>query len=150
MLWRLGFGDKWCKWINSYFYNLCDHDEWGSVFVKPSKRLRKDDSLSSLLFIIVIETVNKMLLRATKKELFKGLKVDKGEHMEEVIHIFFVDDTLVPYELDEMVILNIICILLSFPTISRLIINLAKSKLVKLDDEMDVFRLARVIEYKSV
>lgn len=61
-----------------------------------------------------------------------GLKVGDGERVEEITHLFFVDDTLLFYELNERFLLNIRCILLSFQAVLCLNINLAKSELVRL------------------
>lgn len=72
----------------------------------------------SLVFIIVMEALNKMHLRARYFELFKGLKVGDGERVEEVNHLFFVDDTFLFYELSKRTLLNIKCILLSFQVVS--------------------------------
>lgn len=47
------------------------------------------------LFIVVIEVLNKFLLKAKELDLFKGLKVGKREKSEDVSHLFFMDDTLV-------------------------------------------------------
>lgn len=58
-----------------------------------------------------------MLLKNRELELSKGLKVGDGEHMEELIHLVFTYGTLILYNLNEMVMHNLICILLSFQAI---------------------------------
>lgn len=45
---------------------------------------------------------NKLLLRARKLGLCKGLEMDEGEHSEEVIHVFFANDTLMFCELEKV------------------------------------------------
>lgn len=109
-------------------------NEGPSSFFKASKGLRQGNPLSPPLFIVVMEVLNTNAVKSQKLELFKCLKLGEGEHMKEVIHIFFVDNILVPCEPDERVILNLICILLSFQAVSELNIKLAKPKLVRLGD----------------
>lgn len=84
-----------------------------------------------------MEALNKLLLRVRELELFKCLNVDMDYHMEEVAHLFFMDDNLVFYEPEERAILNLRCVLLSFQVVSELNINLIKSKLVRLYDGRD-------------
>lgn len=100
-----------------------------SLFFKASRSLRQSDFLSFPLFIVVMEVQNKMLLRTRDMEL-KGLKVGEDKQMEEVTHLFFTDYTLVLCELEERIMLNLKCILLSFQVVSILNINLAKSELM--------------------
>lgn len=57
-------------------------------FLKASRDLRKSDPLFPLLFIILMKVLNKKLLRGTKLEFFKGLKVGEGKHTEKVAHFF--------------------------------------------------------------
>lgn len=71
------------------------------MFFRVSRGHRHGNPLPFLLFIVVMEALNKMLLRSKKLEMFKGLKVRDGDHREEVSHLFFIDDTLVFYEPDE-------------------------------------------------
>lgn len=63
---------------------------------------------------------------------------------------FFNDDTLVFYELEESIMLNLKCVLSSFQTVYGLNINLAKSEFVSLSDGRDDTRLARMLRYKTV
>lgn len=103
MLRRMSFGDKWCRWINSCititsFAVLMNGGRLS--FFKVSRGLRHGDPLSLFLLIVVMEVLNNFLQRARELELFKGLKVIGGKHTEEVIYLFFVDDTLVFYKAD--------------------------------------------------
>lgn len=45
------------------------------------------------------------------------------EHDEEVIHLFFTDDTKLFCELDKGIMLNLRCVLMDFQTVSGLSIN---------------------------
>lgn len=71
-----------------------------SSFFKASRGLRKGDTLSLLLFIIIMEVLNKLLLKARELHLFKGMKVDMQGEEVEITRLFFVDDTLLLCELD--------------------------------------------------
>lgn len=72
------------------------------------------------------------------------------EQMAEITHLFFVDDTLVFCELDEVALLNLRCVLLCLQAISDLNTNLTKFELVRLDDGNDATRLANILCYKIV
>lgn len=97
MLRRLGFGVKWRKWITAYVTSVSYAaiiNGGPSTLFKPSKGLRQGDPLSPFLFIVVMEALNKMILKAREQNLFQGLKVGKGASKEEISHLFFTDDVL--------------------------------------------------------
>lgn len=89
-----------------------------SFFFKASRGLRQEDLLLPLLFTIVMETLNKLLIRAGELEFFTRVT-------EEVTHLFFVDDSLIFWQPDEKIILNLRCVLLCFQSVSELNINLS-------------------------
>lgn len=66
-----------------------------SSFFTASRGLRQGDPLSSLLFIIVIESLNDLLRRANDLQLMKGVSVRRGENSTVVTHLLFADDTLI-------------------------------------------------------
>lgn len=53
--------------------------------------------------------------------MFSGLKVEDGIRAKEMIHLFFVNDTLLFREQDAIAIINIRCVLLSFQIVLSLI-----------------------------
>jgi retron-type reverse transcriptase len=71
-----GFGDVWCKWISMII-------TWGSVCVatngeecgtfKTRKGLRQGGPLSPLLFNLVVDALNKMLVKASERGLISDL-----------------------------------------------------------------------------
>lgn len=87
----------------------------GGIFLSFLRLPR--EILIPLLFIIVIEALNKLLLRGTERGLIKGIRVVVGEQAVEFTHLFFADNTLVFCELDERVLLNLRCILLCFQAV---------------------------------
>lgn len=86
-------------WYSNFF---CSHSEWGwaCLFFKVSSGFKQGDPLSPPTIYCVMEVLNKILLRARELELFKILKVNEGELIEEVTHLFFADDTLLLRKVD--------------------------------------------------
>lgn len=79
MLGKLGFGEKWRRWMNSCitttsFAVLVN----GGPSFKATRRLRQGYPLSLILFIIVMEALRRLLERAVEFNLFKGINVGKG------------------------------------------------------------------------
>lgn len=79
-----------------------------SIF-KASRGLIQGNQLFPLLFIVVMEALNKWMLKVRELELFRGLKLYGDEHTEEVTHLFFADYTLMFCELEEKTMLNPMC-----------------------------------------
>lgn len=121
-----------------------------SSFSKDSISHRQGDPLSRFLFIIVMEDLNKMILRAYELGIFTGLKVKDGKHAKEITDICFADDTLLSCDPSERILLNIRCILLSFQVVLDFNINLEKSELVRLENWNDANRLASIIKCKII
>ena len=70
MLERLGFQEKWRKWIFYYisivkFLVLINGTPCGSF--ENYRGLRQGDPLSSLLFVVVMEAISKMMDKAVMK-----------------------------------------------------------------------------------
>lgn len=72
-----------------------------------------DKGTLPMLFIVITEALNKMLIRAREIDLFK-LKVGGGVNAEEIIHLLFTDDIMIFCEQDKRVMRNLRCILMSF------------------------------------
>lgn len=77
MLKRMGFGNKWVKWIR-----FCISTVKFSVlinvalegFFTSSRGLRQGDPLSPFLFLIVMEGLNNVLLTTHENHWLRGLK----------------------------------------------------------------------------
>lgn len=99
-------------------------------FLKASRGLKQRDPLCPLLFIIVMNTLSKLLEGARELELIRGVIVDKVGQQLEVTHIFFADDTLIFCQPEKSTMLNLLCVLLCFQAVFGLNINLKESELV--------------------
>lgn len=107
-----------------------DYDEGPLEFLKVSRSIRPGDLLSPLLFIIVMEALNKPLVTVREVGMITELNVGEGEGEENIKHLFLADDTLIFCQLDERQLLNLRCVLLYFQVVSDRNIDLAKSKMV--------------------
>lgn len=117
-------------------------------YFQDFQRSQTGDLLSPLLFIMVMEALNKMLIRTRELKLFRDPKVGAEKHAEEVTHLFFADDNMFICQLDERAMLNLRCILMRIQ--SGLSINLTKFELVRLGDEKDIDRQEKVMGCKVV
>lgn len=100
---------------------------------KAIRGLRQGDTFSPLLFIVTMEALNMLMLRAKEEGLLRGLRVEVEEQME-ITFLFFVDDTLVFCKLDENALLNLRYVLLCLQAVSGLQINLSKSEFMRLGE----------------
>jgi len=82
----------------------------------PSMRgLWQCDPLSSLLFILVMETLSRLIMKATKVGFLEGIHINGSRSEDTLIsHLLFADDTLVfcKPEVDQLGYLR--CILVLF------------------------------------
>nr|GEW96652.1 RNA-directed DNA polymerase, eukaryota [Tanacetum cinerariifolium] len=127
---RFGFGEKWCKWIQS-----CLYSSRGSVLVNGSptkefqfhKGLKQGDPLSPFLFILVMESLNVSFQRVVDASLFNGIKLDSSLHIS---HLFYADDAIFMGQWSQCNIDTIIRVLDVFYRASGLRINMNKSNLM--------------------
>ena len=86
MLERLGFQEKWRKWIFYYistvkFLVLINGTPCGSF--ENYRGLRQGDPLSSLLFVVVMEAISKVMDKAVTEGRLSRFSVDTftGDHL---------------------------------------------------------------------
>ncbi|KAE8725177.1 hypothetical protein F3Y22_tig00009009pilonHSYRG00196 [Hibiscus syriacus] len=137
----MGFGDRWLSWID-----LCISSASISVLVngsptnefKMGKGLRQGCSLSPMLFNIVGELLNLMLIKAADSALFEGFSVGRAENKFHLTHLQFADDLILFCRDSSAQIMNIRRVLRIFGLMTGLQLNLSKSKLfgVNMDEEV--------------
>ncbi|KAE8669530.1 hypothetical protein F3Y22_tig00112231pilonHSYRG00215 [Hibiscus syriacus] len=137
----MGFGDRWISWIY-----LCISSASISVLVngsptnefKMGKGLRQGCSLSPMMFNIVGELLNLMLIKAADCALFEGFSVGRAENKFHLTHLQFADDLILFCRDSSAQIMNIRRVLRVFGLMSGLQLNLSKSKLfgVNMDEEV--------------
>lgn len=77
-----------------------------SLFFKSSRRLRQGDSLSPLLFLVVMEALHKLIERAKEVGLVRGIQIGRAGKQIEISHLFFADDNLIFSQSDADMMLN--------------------------------------------
>ena len=145
---RMGFRVRWCKWIRTcistvQFFVLLN----GSPvdFFGSSRGLRQGDSLSPMLFLILME-VFRMLRRVEGAGLIHGFKVeDRRGGGESVSHLLFANDTILFCDADVEQILHIRLLLLSFQAVTGLKVNVLKSEMVPIRGVDNVHALAEIL-----
>ncbi|GJQ94912.1 RNA-directed DNA polymerase, eukaryota [Tanacetum coccineum] len=127
---KFGFGDKWCGWING-----CLKSAMGSVLVNGSptsefqfyKGLKQRDPLSPFLFILIMESLHFSFKKVINAGMFVGIPLDNSVTDS---HLFYADDAIFVGKWDVSNINTIVKVLKCFHMVSRLKINLHKSKLM--------------------
>ncbi|GKD62672.1 RNA-directed DNA polymerase, eukaryota, reverse transcriptase zinc-binding domain protein, partial [Tanacetum coccineum] len=94
VLLNFGFGDKWREWIQS-----CLNSSKGSVIVNGSptsefqfqRGLKQGDSLSSFLFILIMESLHISFQRVVDAGMFSGIAMGTSWQLS---HLFYADDAV--------------------------------------------------------
>nr|GFB18232.1 RNA-directed DNA polymerase, eukaryota [Tanacetum cinerariifolium]GFB18250.1 RNA-directed DNA polymerase, eukaryota [Tanacetum cinerariifolium] len=150
ILMRLGFGEKWCKWIQS-----CLFSSRGSVPVNgnPTKEfqfhkgLKQGDLLSPFLFILVTESLHVSFQRVVDAGLFNGIKLDSSL---QISHLFYADDAIFMGQWSQCNIDTIIRVPDVFYRAPGLRINMNKSNLMGISvDSNKVKHAAAKIDVNS-
>ena len=128
---KFGFGDKWCKWIQ-----CCLQSSRGSILVNGSptkefefgKGLKQGDSLSSFLFILIMESLHLSFQRVVDAGMFQGINI--GEGKVKISHMFYADDAVLVGQWCDSNISTLVHVLECFHKVSGLRINMCKSKIM--------------------
>ena len=145
MLERSGFSVKWRQWILFCLSTVCfsiliNGSPCG--FFGSTRGLKQGDLFSPLLFVLVMEALERMLDKAVLKGRMSGFSVGnlEGRSMA-VSHLLFADDTLIFCKVDLDQILILCMILIWFEAVPGLKINLGKSELVPVGvvNNIDIF-----------
>jgi len=147
MLWRLGFCDRWIRWIKG-----CLESTSVSVLVRgsptkeflPMKGLRQGDPLALFLFLIVAEGLAEVPRMAEEKSLIDNLEV--GRDKVKVSMLQYADDTLFFCEANTKSIFNIKAILQCFELSSGLKVNFVKSRIGRMRlSQLSLRRFAAIL-----
>jgi hypothetical protein len=133
-----GFGEDWCKWVSMVVIG-------GSVSVTPNgkesislkmgKGLRQEDPLSLLLFNLVGDALNRMLVKTSNRGLISG--VPKEFRPEGIMSLEYADDTMLFSASDDSCIRNMRIILMLFDKVLGMMINFHKSEMIPLNLDHD-------------
>ncbi|KAL6640643.1 hypothetical protein ACP70R_021766 [Stipagrostis hirtigluma subsp. patula] len=127
---RKNFGDRWIKWIEAVLSGgkVCiDVNGTRGDFFKTFRGVRQGDPLSPLLFNLIGDALDAMLVAARKAGDIKGLLPDLVEGG--LTHLQYADDTVLFLENDDISIRNVKWILYCFEMLSGLKINYQKSEI---------------------
>uniref|UniRef100_A0A2N9I908 Reverse transcriptase domain-containing protein n=1 Tax=Fagus sylvatica TaxID=28930 RepID=A0A2N9I908_FAGSY len=114
---------------------------------ESSRGLRQGDSLSPLLFVVVMEALNKLLMRAEEGHFLRGFEVQgRNNNPLMISNLLFADDTLIFYDADIDQIGYLKCTLLCFEAVSGLRVNLGKSEMVPIGNVPNIQELAAMLE----
>jgi hypothetical protein len=144
-----GFGERWRDWIEFCIsmvkFSILANDTPSSFF-QSSRGLRQGDLLSPLLFVVVMESLSRMLNATMLQSLLIGFFVGTMDNEELVVnHLLFADDTLIFCGEQAEHVCNLKCTFLCFKAASGLRINLGKSKIVPIGQVEDVDYLAHIV-----
>ncbi|GJT03129.1 RNA-directed DNA polymerase, eukaryota [Tanacetum coccineum] len=127
---KFGFGEKWCKWIQS-----CLRSSRGSIIINGSptkefqffKGLKQGDPLSPFLFILIMESLHLSFQRVVDAGMFSGIKLSSSLNIS---HMFYADDVVFMGQWCDNNITTLVHVLECFYRASGLRINMSKSKIM--------------------
>uniref|UniRef100_A0A2N9G078 Reverse transcriptase domain-containing protein n=1 Tax=Fagus sylvatica TaxID=28930 RepID=A0A2N9G078_FAGSY len=118
-------------------------------FFASSRGLRQGDPLSPLLFVLIMETLSRLMARATQERFLSGFLVGmEGDNPLMVSHLLFVDDTLIFCNADVAQLEYLRYVFTWFEVVSGLRVNLQKSEMVLVGDVPNLEDLADVLGCK--
>jgi hypothetical protein len=141
---KRGFGSKWLEWIRCILFRglvgVTINNEEGEFF-QTGKGLRQGDPLSPLLFNLVVDVLSRMLQKAARVGLIRGL----GENLVSrgVVSLQYADDTILFVDKYEEKAENLKWVLNYFDLMSGMRVNYYKSEVVSINieqrEEIDSF-----------
>jgi len=138
-------GVNWAYYISSLRFSVLVNGTPSGIFSSFSG-LRHRDPLSPLLFVIDMEALSKMISALLDRGFLSGFTMGSrsGDPIN-ISHILFMDDTLILSKANLDHLHNLSSLFLCFKAVSSLKINLAKSKLVPVDNIINVKGLTSIL-----
>ncbi|XP_026410688.1 uncharacterized protein LOC113305915 [Papaver somniferum] len=125
---KLGFSEDWCQiifqCISSVSYSVLINGSPGEDFA-PSRGIRQGDCISTYIFILCMEILSQMLLKAESDNTIHGFRIRKNS--PSITHLFFADDCMLFFKDSIVYARNLMQILNKFAKASGQDINFDKS-----------------------
>jgi hypothetical protein len=146
---RMGFGSRWIQWIH-----MCISTVRFSVLINgspagffPSSRgIHQGDPLSPLLFLLVMEVLNRMLKKTEEGGFIHGFQVGAalGDRME-VSHLLYADDIILFCDACPEQVTYLRRVLTCFEAVTGLRVNMSKSEMVPIGAVPNLSHLADIL-----
>ncbi|XP_026399813.1 uncharacterized protein LOC113295701 [Papaver somniferum] len=124
---KLGFSEEWCQMIQQFIstvsYSVLVNGSPGETF-HPSRGIRQGDC-PPYIFILCMEVLSQLLLKADEDKLIQGFKFKKNS--PSISHLFFVDDCMLFVKASVTYAKNLLKIINVFANASGQAINFEKS-----------------------
>ncbi|XP_026451055.1 uncharacterized protein LOC113351248 [Papaver somniferum] len=114
---------------------------------KPSKGIRQGDSLSPYIFLLVVEVLSKLINDVVERGQLFGFQV--VENCSIISHLQFSDDTLIFIDAGVEEVRRLLIILAVFETIIGLKLNLEKSTMISVGEDVVIEVLSRELGCKT-
>ena len=150
LLGRMGFGLKWRGWIKSCitsvrFSVLVNGSPEG--FFGSSRGLRQGDPLSPLLFLLIMEVLNRLLKKTEECNLIRGFHVGSMNSVGvRISHLLFGNDTILFCDASREQLLSIRLVLCCFQAFTGLKVNVRKSEIVPIGEVNNLDALANFLQ----
>ncbi|XP_028090062.1 uncharacterized protein LOC114290376 [Camellia sinensis] len=120
----------------------------GREFFPRLERFKQGDPLFPLLFILVMEALNRLISKAVQGDLLSGFVMGERSASLVVSHLFYADDKLIFCDAEATQIGHLRCILPCFEAVSGLWVNLSKLELILVGQVASLPMLAAVLDCK--
>ena len=107
------------------------------------------DSLSPLLFLLIMEVLSRILKKTEEGGLIQGFHVGSNNHTGiRISHLLFADDTILFCDASREQIFSIRLVLTCFQAFTGLKVNVGKSEIVPIGEVSNIQSLANFLQCK--